>query len=301
MKVLVGSYSLAILYDGKLIAVRDPHGVRPLVLGKSEDGYAIASESCALDILDIELVRDIKPSEILVIDDEPKSYMGAKGRIAHCMFEYVYFSRPDSTINGISVYQVRKNLGKILAKDDSVKADLVIAIPDSGINAAIGYSEESNVRYSEGLIKNRYIGRTFILPEQKQRDIGVKIKLNPISSEIKDKSLILVDDSIVRGTTLRRLIQILRDAGAYEVHVRISCPPIKHPCPYGIDMQTSKEFIASKKKVQEIQKLIGADSLRYMDINGLIKAIGLPRDQLCMACLTGEYPIKEPQTKLTHE
>jgi len=301
MKLLVGSYSLVILYEGKLIAVRDPHGVRPLVLGKSENSYAIASESCALDILDIEVIRDIKPSEILVIDNELKSYTGPKGRIAHCMFEYVYFSRPDSTINGISVYQVRKNLGKILAKGDSVKADLVIAIPDSGINVAIGYSEGSNLRYSEGLIKNRYIGRTFILPEQKQRDIGVKIKLNPISSEIKDKSIILVDDSIVRGTTLRRLIQILRDAGASKIHVRISCPPIKHPCPYGIDMQTSKEFIASKKSIPEIQKLIGADSLRYMDLNGLVKAIGLPKDQLCMACLTGEYPIKEPQTKLAYE
>jgi amidophosphoribosyltransferase len=278
--------------------VRDPKGVRPLVLGKKGDSYVIASESCALDVLGYQLVRDIKPSEILVVDNQLQSYSGPKDKQAHCMFEYVYFARPDSILNGVSVYEVRKNLGKILSKEGKVKADVVVAVPDSGVTSAIGYSNGSGISYTEGLMKNRYIGRTFILPEQNQRDLGVKVKLNPIKSEIDGKTLVLVDDSIVRGTTLRRIIELLKASGARKVHVRISCPPIRHPCLYGIDMQTSKEFIASDKTVEEIGKKLGAESLVYTSIEGLIEAIGLPKEKLCLACLNGDYPIKETQMRL---
>lgn len=298
MRQLLGAYSLVILTEGKLIAVRDPKGVRPLVLGKKGNSHVIASESCALDVLGYTLVRDVKPSEILVVGDTLKSFTGPKDKLAHCMFEYVYFARPDSILNNISVYEVRKNLGRILAKEGKVDADIVAAVPDSGVTCAVGYSSESQIPYSEGLMKNRYIGRTFILPEQNQRDLSVKVKLNPIRSEIEGKRLVLVDDSIVRGTTLKRIIELLKDAGAREVHVRISCPPICHPCLYGIDMQTSQEFIASNKTVKQICKKIGADSLVYTSIEGLVKAIGLSKEKLCMACLTGDYPIKETQTRL---
>jgi len=298
MGYLKGSYSLTILYGDKIIAVRDPYGVRPLVYGRSGDTHVFASETCALDVLDVDLVRDVKPAEILVIGDKVHSYMGVSEKVAHCMFEYVYFARPDSVLDGRSVYEVRKNLGAVLANEGNVKADLVVPVPDSGITQAIGYSRESKIPFGEGLIKNRYIGRTFILPDQKKRDVGVKVKLNPIRSELKGKDIILVDDSIVRGTTIKKLIKLLKGAGAKKVHVRVSCPPLRSPCFYGIDMQSRKEFIASKKTVEEIRKEIGADSLVYTSIKGLVGAIGLPVTNLCMACLNDEYPIKDAQTKL---
>jgi amidophosphoribosyltransferase len=298
MNYLKGAYSLAILRDSEVIGVRDPWGLRPLVIGKSDNSYAIASESCALDTISMKLVRDVKPSEIVVITDKVESYFGRKESPACCMFEYVYFARADSIINGISVYEARKNLGKILAKEAPVKADLVIAVPDSGITAAIGYANSSGIPYGEGLIKNRYLGRTFIMPKQNDREKGVKIKLNPIKSELEGKRIVLIDDSIVRGTTIKRLIKLLRDNGAKEVHVRISCPPIRCPCYYGVDMQTYEEFIAQKKTIKEIEKQIGADSLAYITVEGLTKAIGADKDSLCMACLDGNYPIKDEQTKL---
>ncbi|MFH1834672.1 MAG: amidophosphoribosyltransferase [Methanobacteriota archaeon] len=298
MKQLLGSYSITILFEDTLIAVRDPKGVRPLVLGQKESSYVIASESCALDVLDYNLVRDVKPSEILVIGDKMESHFGPKTNPSHCMFEYVYFARPDSILNNVSVYDVRQNLGKNLAKEGKVDADLVIPVPDSGITTAVGYARESGIPYAEGLMKNRYIGRTFILPKQDQRDLSVRVKLNPIKSQVDGKRIVLVDDSIVRGTTLKRIIQALKKAGAKEVHVRISCPPIRHPCLYGIDMQTSEQFIASNKTVKEICKTLGADSLVYSSIEGLISAIGIPEEKLCNACLNGVYPIKETQTKL---
>ena len=299
MKQLVGSYSLTMLYDNKLIGVRDPGGIRPLCLGKKDNAYYISSESCALDVIGAELVRDIKPSEIIVIDDGIKTNMGPKGKQCHCMFEYVYFARADSIVDGRSIYQVRKNLGMNLAKEHPVKADIVCAVPDSGVTHAIGYAQASNTPYSECLMKNRYVGRTFIMPDQKQRDLGVRVKLNPIKSEVIGKRIVLVDDSIVRGTTLRRIVQTLRDAGAKEVHVRIASPPIKHPCLYGIDMQTSKEFIAAERTVKEIGKTIGADTIVYQSMEGLTTAIGLQKGELCMACLCGEYPLKDRQRKLT--
>lgn len=298
MGYLKGSYSLTMLYKDKLIAVRDPYGVRPLVYGKSGDTHVFASETCALDVLDVDLVRDVKPSEIIVIGDRVESHMGVSEKTAHCMFEYVYFARPDSILDGKSVYEVRKNLGATLAREGRVDADLVVPVPDSGITQAIGYSRESDIPFGEGLMKNRYIGRTFILPDQKQRTTSVKLKLNPIRSELKGKDIILVDDSIVRGTTIKKLIRLLKEAGAKKVHVRISCPPLKNPCLYGIDMQSRREFIAAKKDIEEIRREIGADSLVYTSIKGLVKAIGLPVTSLCMACLNREYPIKDAQTRL---
>jgi len=293
-----GSYSLTILKNDQIIAVRDPWAFRPLVFGRSDDMFVVASESCALDAIGAELVRDVKGGEILVIGNGIKSYLTRKERVSHCMFEYVYFARPDSIIDGLSVYEMRKNLGEILYKKAPVDADMVTAVPDSGITAAIGYSRASGIPYGEGLIKNRYFGRTFILPEQKEREKGVMVKLNPIRSEIEGKRLVLVDDSIVRGTTIKRIIKLLRDFGASEVHVRISCPPIRYPCYYGIDMQTYKEFIAQEKNVEDIRKEIGADSLAYNGLEGLVEAIGLPREKLCLGCLTGDYVIKEEQMKL---
>jgi amidophosphoribosyltransferase len=301
MKKLVGSYSLTILYEGKVIAVRDPAGVRPLCFGKTDDTFVVASETCALDALGVEFVRDVRPSEILVVGDSIESYSGVKDRACHCMFEYVYFARADSMIDGRHVYEVRKNLGRILAEEAPVEADLVCAVPDSGITHAMGYAGGSGIPYGECLMKNRYVGRTFILPEQAQRDISVRMKLNPIKSQVEGKRIILVDDSIVRGTTTKRIVNMLNGAGAREVHVRIASPPIKHPCAYGIDMQVSKEFIAAEKTVEEIREVIGADSLAYISIEGLVRAIGLPESELCMACLTGDYPLREKQTRLTDE
>lgn len=298
MNYLRGAYSIVILREGQLIAVRDPWAIRPLALGGLNDDYVIASESCAFDALGVKFIRDLKPSEILVIGNKLDSYFGRKERTAHCMFEYVYFARPDSVMDGRAVYEVRKNLGRILAREAPVKADMVVPIPDSGITVAIGYAQESGIPYGEGLIKNRYLGRTFIMPDQGERELGVKIKLNPIKSEIDDKSLVVLDDSIVRGTTINRIIRILRGKGAREVHVRISCPPVRFPCYYGIDMQSVEEFAAKKKTIEEIRKDIDADSLAYTSLEGLIKAIGLPKEKLCLACLTGDYPVREKQMKL---
>ena len=298
MGYLKGSYSLTLLFEDKIIAVRDPYGIRPLVYGRSGNTHVFASESCALDVLDVELVRDVKPSEILVIGDKVESHLGVSERTAHCMFEYVYFARPDSIINGKSIYDVRKRLGAVLSKEGKVKADVVVPVPDSGITQAIGYSRESGIPFGEGLIKNRYIGRTFILPDHKQRVVSVRVKLNPIKSELKGKDIVLVDDSIVRGTTIKKLIKLLKESGANKVHVRISCPPLKYPCYYGIDMQSRKEFIAAQKSIEEIRDTIKADSLVYTSIKGLVNAIGIPAENLCMACLNCKYPVKDTQTKL---
>jgi len=311
MKEIEGSYCLVILYRNKLIAVRDPNGFRPLVIGKNEEGeICVASETCALDAVGFSYVRNVEPGEIFAVEFDAKekngkisgaTYSVSSAKISHCMFEYVYFARADSIINNTSVYEVRKKLGKILASESYVDADIVIPVPDSGITAAIGYAEwcqEHNKRicYSEGLMKNRYVGRTFILPNQADREKELCSKLNPIKTEVDGKRIILIDDSIVRGTTIKRIIKILRDKGAKEIHVRVSCPPIKFPCNFGIDMQTAKEFIAREKSVEEIANLIGADSLQYISLEGLYKSIGT--ENLCDACLTGISPVTERQTKL---
>lgn len=298
---LIGSYSLTILYDKKVYGVRDPSGIRPLCVGVKDKEIMIASESCALDTLGAKLLRDVKPGEIVEVGETLKSYMGPKGKVCHCMFEFVYFARADSVIDGRAVYQVRKNLGENLAKESPVEADLVSAVPDSGITHALGYAKGSKICYGESLIKNRYVGRTFILPQQKDRDLGVRLKSMPIKCEVEGKDVIIVDDSLVRGTTMKKIVNSLRGAGANKVHVRIACPPIKKPCFYGIDMQTHKEFIAAERTVGEINEVIGADSLAYISIDGLVDAIGLNIDRLCMACLTGDYPLKQTQRKLTDE
>lgn len=281
-----GAYSLAFLFDGEILVARDPLGFRPLSYGSGEGVY-FASEDSALSMFSGE-VRDVKPGEVFLIGDYMERRVLMKRAHAHCVFEYIYFARPDSNIERRNVYMTRIEMGKQLAREDCVNADVVIAVPDSGRSAAIGYSMESGIPYEEGLIKNRYIGRTFIMPSQELRSLNVKLKLSPVKEVIRDKKVVLVDDSIVRGTTMRHIVAMLKDAGAKEVHVRISSPPIKHPCYMGIDIPSRHELIASWKSIELIRRSIGADSLRYLSIKGLKKAVGL--EDLCMACLDGIYP-----------
>ncbi|MHA1835649.1 MAG: amidophosphoribosyltransferase [Candidatus Odinarchaeia archaeon] len=299
IEVIEGAYSIVLINNkGQFYSFRDPLGFRPLCIGRlSEGAYMVASESVVFDILDVEFIRDIEPGEILLIENSSikssktfTSYVESQPT-AHCMFEYVYFSRPDSILDSISVHQVRLNLGKILARLHPVNADMVVPIPDSGRVAAIGYSQESGIPLIEGLIRNRSIWRTFILPYPELRERYVKLKLNPVKEAIKGKRVVLIDDSIVRSTTSRRIVNIVRKAGAKEVHLRISCPPIISPCYMGIDFPSKEELVAANKSVEEIRQTIGADSLGYMTVEGLIKAIGLSSNRLCLACLTGRYPI----------
>ncbi len=294
MKKLVGSYSLVILTETELIAVRDPLGIRPLSIGEIDGLTIVSSESVSFDVVNAKLLRDVKPGEILVIDGNGlKSYRPFKlNKTAHCMFEYVYFARPDSILNGILTYKVREKIGETTAEEDDVDADFVSPIPDSAIPFALGYSRKRGIPYKEGLIKNRYVGRTFILPDQRARELAVRLKLNPMPSEVKDKKIILFDDSIVRGTTSGRIIKILKEAGAKEVHMRIGCPPIRSLCKLGIDMPTDRELAASSRSVEKVRKMIGADSLKYLSLEGLVKAIGLEEDRLCMGCLTAKYPVE---------
>ncbi len=291
-----GSYSLLILTRDKIFGIRDPHGFRPMVLGKLGDDYIIASETCALDIVDAEFVRDIDPGETVILDkDGMRSQMMLPvDRVSMCVFELIYFARPDSYINNKNVFAVRHRLGQELAKESPADADMVISVPDSGTPAAIGYSAESKIPYAEGFIKNRYVGRTFIQPKQKTREISVKLKLNPLRDIIKGKRLVVVDDSIVRGTTSKKIIQMLYNAGAREVHMRITCPPLLYPCYYGVDMATEKEFIANHKSLEDIRKFLNVDSLKYLSLDGLIKAIGESKEKFCFACFNGEYPVPIP-------
>ncbi|GBF36411.1 amidophosphoribosyltransferase [Methanofervidicoccus abyssi] len=290
-KKIVGAYSLVILYNNSLIAVRDPYGFKPLCIGKDEkDNYYISSESCGLDVINGELIRDVSPGEIIIINRNGiETYrIEENPGGSTCMFEYVYFARPDSIIDGISVYNVRRRLGKVLAKEEPCEGDLVSPVPDSGVTSAIGYSEELGIPYYEALIKNRYVGRTFILPSQEERDLAVRLKLNPVKPIIEGKRVILIDDSIVRGTTSKRIVNIVRKAGAKEVHLRVGSPRIISPCYYGIDMPTKEELIASSKSLEEIRRYINVDSLGYLSVQGLIRGIG--REDLCLACVTGRYP-----------
>jgi len=291
---LRGSYSLAILVDNRLFAVRDPLGIRPLALGEIDGGYGVASESVAFYSIGGKLVRDVVPGEIVELTASGfiTHHVFKKKHHAHCMFEYVYFARADSIIDSRCVYDVRRKIGRNLAKEHPVDADFVVPVPDSGRAHAIGYSEESGIPYAEGLMKNRYVERTFILPSQESRVREITMKLNPVRSVVRRKRIVLVDDSIVRGNTMRKIVQMLRDAGAVEVHVRIGSPPIIAPCYLGIDMKTREQFIAEGKTMEEIAREIGADSLGYVSIDGLVSAIGLPRTEMCLGCLTGEYPVK---------
>ena len=293
MSLLHGSYSMTIMIDNRVFAIRDPLGFRPLCVGRTKGGYAAASESVVFDTLGGEFIRDVDPGEIVeLLPGEVRSIKTSlsKGK-AHCMFEWVYIARADSCIDTKLVYEVRRRIGQRLAKEQPVEADVIVPIPDSGRSHAIGYSEASGIRYSEGLIKNRYVERTFIMPDQSERTTNVMLKLNPLKSILKDQRVVLVDDSIVRGTTIRQIVQIVRNAGAKEVHVRVGSPPIRAPCYFGIDMKTREEFAATGRTIEQIGKMITADSLGYLSVEGLVDAIGLPASDLCLGCLTEEYPL----------
>ncbi len=292
MHRLQGAYSLTLLTGDTLYGIRDPLGVRPLCLGTLNGGWVIASESCALDHIGADFVREIVPGEIVAINSNGlKEYREDSGKKALCIFEYIYFARPDSTIQGRLLYSARQDMGAGLAEEYPVNADLVMGVPDSATAAGVGYAHRSGIPTAEGLIKNRYVGRTFIEPDQRIRDLGVKLKFNPLSRVLNGKKLVVVDDSIVRGTTTPQVIKLLRKGGAKEVHVRICAPPIRFPCFFGVDMATRWELIASRKTIPEIQDYIGADSLGYLSIDGLIKAVALPKDIFCLACFTGDYPV----------
>ncbi|MCG8502001.1 MAG: amidophosphoribosyltransferase [Firmicutes bacterium] len=305
MKQIKGSYALIVMSPRKLIGARDPWGIRPLCIGKLGNSYVLASETCALDSINAEFVRDVEPGEIVIIDGNGLSSIKDNCFACSnmCIFEFIYFARPDSVLEGAGVYRARKEMGKMLAKEHPVEADLVIGVPDSGLSAALGYAEESGIPYGEGLIKNRYIGRTFIQPDQSQRENGVKIKLNALKSNVKGKRIIMVDDSIVRGTTSGRIVQMLKDAGAVEVHMRVSSPPVTHPCYFGIDMPTGEQLVAFNRSVETIRELVAADSLGYLSTEGLLKAPIGARCGFCTACFTGDYPMEilEEQNKLNFE
>jgi amidophosphoribosyltransferase len=291
LSMIKGAYAFLIMTETEMMVALDPNGMRPLSLGKIGDAYAVASETCAFDVVGAEFIRDILPGELLIIDDNGfRSEMFAMAsNIAMCTMEYVYFSRPDSNINGINVHTARKNLGKQLAIEVPIEGDVVTGVPDSSISVAIGYAEASGIPYEMGLIKNRYVGRTFIQPSQSLREQGVKMKLSPVRGVVEGKRVIMVDDSIVRGTTSRRIVTMLKEAGATEVHVLISSPPIKNPCFYGIDTSTKEELIAGNHSVEEIREIIGADTLTFLSAEGMVKAIGR-KDGQCLACFTGQYP-----------
>jgi amidophosphoribosyltransferase len=290
---LHGAYSMVLIADGKLYGIRDPYGFRPLVLGRLKGGYVISSESTALDIIGADFVRDVGPGEIVVTDGERiSSYEFKEGqRNALCVFEYIYFARADSVIDGISVYDVRKRMGRELARLQNVKADVVIPVPDSGITTAIGFSREAGIPFEIGLFKNPYVGRTFIHPGPDERGMRVRLKLNPIKSVLNGKRVAVVDDSIVRGTTSKRIVKLIREAGATEVHMYISSPPITHPCFFGIDTSVKKTLIASLNSVEAIRKFLGVDTLTYLPIESLSKSVGKSLNELCYACFNGDYPL----------
>ena len=287
-----GSYSFLFLTETRMIAARDPFGFRPLVLGRLGDGYIVASETCAIDLVGGRFIREIEPGEVVILDkDGLRSFFPFKkqARKAHCIFEYVYFARPDSFIFGQNVYSVRKELGRQLAKEHPVEADMVVPVPDSGVPAAIGYAQESGIPFEMGMVRNHYVGRTFIEPRGEIRHFGVKIKLNPLKGAFEGKRVVCVDDSIVRGTTSMKIVKLLKEAGAREVHMRISSPPTIWPCFYGINTPTREELVANKLSLAEIREFIGADSIGYLSKEGLFTP-PVSKDQFCSACFTGDYP-----------
>jgi amidophosphoribosyltransferase len=291
-----GAFCLTILTKDGVIAARDPLGIRPLSLARIDGGYCFASETCAFDHLGATFIRDIEPGETLLIDREGLHSYKFKDREqeAFCVFEYIYFARPDSYLRGERVYPVRMQLGAELAREHPVDADIVIGVPDSATAAAVGYARQSGIPFAEALVKNRYVGRTFIMPDQRIRDQGVHVKFNPLREVLEGQRVIVVDDTIVRSTTIRHVVRMLRDAGAKEVHLRVTAPPITHPCFFGIDMGRRWELIAAHETVEEIREDIGADSLGYLTKEGLVAAIGQPRESFCMGCFTGAYPMDVP-------
>ncbi len=296
MRRLVGSYSLTILVDDTLVVVRDPLGFKPLCLGELDGGYVVTSESAAIDTIGGKLIRDVRPGEVLIFRDGSYSshHLFRTKNTAHCVFEYIYFARADSIIDGQLVYQTRIRIGERLLDEHAIDADIISPVPDSGITFAIGFSKKSGIDYIEGLMKNRYIGRTFIMPDQTMRETAVRLKLNTIRQNLEGKRVILMDDSIVRGTTSRRIVDMVRKAGASEVHMRIGSPPIMSPCYLGIDMATREELIAAHKTVAGVEAVINADTLGYVSVEGLVEAVGIHEDDLCLGCLTGVYPLEIP-------
>ena len=297
-KKLVGSYALTILVNGDLYGVRDPMGIKPLAIAERDGDYILASETVAFDVINAKYIRDIVPGEVVYFENnEINSHMldlAGSCKLSHCMFEYVYFARPDSTIDGINVYQTRMNIGRQLYELYPIDADVVIPVPDSSIPAAIGYSKASGIPYGEGLIKNRYVGRTFIMPTQEERELAVRLKLNPIKEAIKGKKIILIDDSIVRGTTSKQLLNLVKEAEPAEIHFLVGCPPVIAPCYYGVAMATKKELIAANDTVDEIQEQLDIDTLGYITLPALVKAIGMPEEDLCLGCLNEVYPTELP-------
>ena len=296
---LVGSYALVILINGDLYGVRDPMGIKPLAVAKRGEDFILASETVAFDVINAKYIRDIEPGEVVYFEnDEINTHMleiTSECSLSHCMFEYVYFARPDSTIDGINVYQTRLNIGEQLHELYPIDADVVIPVPDSSIPAAIGYSRASGIPYGEGLIKNRYVGRTFIMPTQEERELAVRLKLNPIKDAIKGKKIILIDDSIVRGTTSKQLIDLVKEAEPSEIHFLVGCPPVVAPCFYGVAMASKKELIAANYSVEEIKNQLDIDTLGYITLDSLVKAIGMPREDLCLGCLNECYPTELPE------
>jgi amidophosphoribosyltransferase len=302
---VTGAYSLLILTPDTMYAVRDPYGFRPLTLGRLDDAWVVASETCALDLIEARAERDVQPGEIVIVSDDGIRSVRAfpPAERLQCVFEYVYFARPDSVLWGRNVHTVRKALGRELAREYPVEADIVVPVPDSGTSAALGFSEQSGIRYEMGLIRNHYVGRTFIEPQQGIRHFGVKVKLNPMREMLEGRRVLVVDDSIVRGTTSRKIVRMIRGAGASEVHMRISSPPIQWPCYYGIDTPTRKELIGASHSVEEIRRYLGADSLGYLSLEGMLKATGSDPAHFCHACFTGQYkvgivPEATPQLRL---
>lgn len=298
MPDLRGAYSLVMLDRDKIVAARDPWGVRPLSIGRMDSGgYVVASETCAFPVLRARLLREVQPGEVVTIDGRGVSEFQAVpvARKAMCIFEFIYFARPDSDIYGRSLYICRKRMGHVLAQEHPAKADLVVPVPESGIPHAIGYAEASKIPFGEALIKNRYIFRTFIEPSQEQRDLGVRMKFTPLREAVEGKRVVLIDDSIVRGTTHKQLVGMVREAGAREVHLRVCSPPLRYPCYYGIDMDHQEQFIAWRLSVEEVGMRLNADSIGYLSIDGLIEAVGLPRSNFCLACFNNRYPIRVPK------
>lgn len=288
-----GAYSLVLLTRDQIIGVRDPNGFRPLCLGQVDGAWVLVSETCALDLIQARYVREIEPGEIVFINKRGINSISPfpKTRHSFCIFEYIYFARPDSSIFGHSVYLTRRRLGERLFKEQPADVDMVLPIPDSGNYAALGFAEASKIPFELGIVRNHYVGRTFIQPSQHIRDFGVKVKLNPVKELLKGKRVAIIEDSIVRGTTSKARVKALRDAGAKEVHMRVSCPPLRHPCYYGIDFPTKEELIASSKSVEEIRDYVGLDSLGYLSLEGMLSSMPLPKEEFCTCCFTGEYPV----------
>ncbi|NWF39664.1 amidophosphoribosyltransferase [Mariprofundus sp. NF] len=306
VRQLAGGFSLLVLVEKRLVGVRDRDGIRPLVLGKLDDSWVLASETCAFDLIGATYERDVEPGEMVVIEEGGLTSfkpLGNDCKPHFCVFEYVYFARPDSTLEGINVYKARYQIGVELAKESPADADLVIPVPDSGVPPAMGFAEASGIPFQMGLIRNHYVGRTFIEPKQSIRNFGVKLKLNPIRELIRGKRVVLVDDSIVRGTTSRKIVEMVRAAGAAEIHMRISSPPTKHSCYYGVDTPDANELMANKMDLEEMRKAIGADSLAFVSFDGMYRAVGKPREKHCDACFSGVYPVaiegpRSPQLSL---